>query len=135
MSEAVSPVAPEGMRTKVKGSMLGNLKDSIASTAAKSFLAGKIDRYGQVVDLRIRSKARMIYVEVLLVGEEKEICIDISKYRITGKAGEDAITIEEGQCSMEWLQLVVQDFLVGKPIPVPSVALIALGGSEGEISA
>lgn len=134
MTEAASPVAPEGMRTKVKGSMLGNLKDSIASSAAKKLLEGKIDRYGRIVDLRIRSKAKMIYVEVLLTGEEKEICIDISKYRITGKAGEHVLTVEEAQCSREWLQLLIQDFLVGKPIPVPSVALIALGGADGDAS-
>jgi hypothetical protein len=44
--------------------------------------------------------------------------------------GEHALVIESITTSREWLQLLLEDFLVGKPIPVPSVATMALGGPE-----
>lgn len=130
MSGETALVASAEKKTKVKRSMFGNLKDSLASSAAKSLLAGKIDRYGRLTDLRIHSRERRIYVEVLLSGEKEEISIEVTRYRISGKSGEHQITLEEVACSRQWLQLLLEDFLIGKPLPVPSVALIALGGAE-----
>lgn len=108
---------------------LGNLKDSLAATAARKLLEGKIERYGRILELRLRSKARMIYLEVMLTGEATPICIDISRYAIRhGSDGKPALVVEEVSASREWLQLVLRDFLVGQLIPVPTMALMALGG-------
>jgi len=111
--------------------MLGALKDSLASRAAKSMLAGRMERYGQLTDLRIRSKEKMLFVEVLLAGEAQEIRIEVSRYRITaGEGGKVALVIESISASREWLQLLLEDFVVGQPIPIPSVATMALGKPE-----
>jgi len=111
---------------------LGNLKDSLAATAAKKMLEGKIERYGRILELRLRSKARMIYLEVMLTGEASPVCIDIGRYSVRsgGPDGKYLLVVEEVSASREWLQLVLRDFLIGQPIPIPSVALIALGGVE-----
>ncbi|MDB6078796.1 MAG: hypothetical protein JWO82_2543 [Akkermansiaceae bacterium] len=117
--------------------MFGNLKDSLASTAAKKLLEGKIERYGRIVELRLRSKAKMIYLEVMLTGEASPVCVDIGKYRVTagGPDGKYLLIIEEVTASREWLQMALRDFLVGQPIPVPGMALIALGGVDGDAGA
>ena len=110
--------------------MFNTFKDSLASSAAKSLLAGRIERYGRLTELRIRSREKTIQVEILLVGEVEELKIEVERYRVTGVAGAHVVVIERLRASRQWVQLVLEDFVVGKPIPIPSVALIALGGAE-----
>lgn len=110
--------------------MLGALKDNLASLAAKSLLAGRMERYGQLTELRIRSKEKTLSLEVLLAGEAQEIRVDVGRYRIVGEDGKIALVIEVVTASREWLQLMLEDFVVGQPIPVPSIASMALGKPE-----
>ncbi len=110
--------------------MFGNLKDSLASKAAKSLLGARIERYGRLTDLRIRSREKTISADILLAGEAEEVRIEVSRYRVAGSGGDFTLVIESIQASREWLQLVLEDFLVGNPLPIPSLALVALGGPE-----
>lgn len=110
--------------------MFNGIKDSLASTAAKSLLASRFERYGRINDLRIHSREKTISAELLLEGEEMPVLIDIGKYRITGKSGDNALVVEEVTASRAWLQNLLQDLLIGKPMKVPSLALLALGKSE-----
>lgn len=109
--------------------MLGGIKDSLASSAAKALLAGRIERYARLLELRIRSRERTIGVVLLLAGEPEELRLEVTRYRVTGSAGEHALIIEGVASSREWLRLLLEDFVVGKPIPIPSIALMALGGA------
>ena len=110
--------------------MFSTLKDSLASSAAKSLLSGRIERYGRLIELRIRSREKTIRVEMLLSGETEDLKIEVERYRVTGMAGAHLLVIERIRASRQWVQLLLEDFVVGKPIPIPSVALVALGGSE-----
>lgn len=110
--------------------MFNGIKDSLSSTAAKSLLASRMERYGKLSDLRIRSREKTISAELLLEGEEIPVWIRVERYRITGKSGEHAIVVENVTASRAWLQNLLQDLLVEKPLPVPSVALLALGRPE-----
>jgi hypothetical protein len=111
--------------------MFANLKDSLAASAAKSLLSARLERYGRVTELKINSREKSLMVEVLLAGERDEIRVEVGRYRITGLAGSHSIVVESIQASRPWLQLALEDFMVGKPFPIPTVALVALGGSEG----
>jgi hypothetical protein len=112
------------------GNMFGGIKDSLASSAAKSLIASRIVRYGKLTELRIRSRERTIFAEVLLEGEEEPVRIEISRYRIVMKDGESLLLVEELRASRVWLDNLFQDLLVGRELPVPAVALIALGAAE-----
>jgi hypothetical protein len=108
--------------------MFGSIKDSLASGAAKALLAGRIERYGRLLDLRIRSRAKTLSAVIQLAGETEEVRIEVGRYQVTGESGNFVLVIEEVTASREWLQLLLEDFLVGKPLPVPGVAILALGG-------
>ena len=110
--------------------MFGGLKDSLTSSAAKSMLASRLERYGNVTELRIRSREKTIALEVLLEGEEIPVGIQVERYRITGKSGEHALIVEKVTASRAWLQNLLQDLLVDQPLPVPSTVLVALGKPE-----
>lgn len=110
--------------------MFNGLKDSLSSSAAKSLLASRIDRYGKLTELRIRSREKTVFVEIALEGEETPVGILIERYRVTGNGGEPAVVVEAVSATRPWLQNLLQDLLVGKPLPVPSVVLLALGKPE-----
>jgi len=107
--------------------MLTGIKDSLTSSAAKSMLASRLDRYGKLTDLRIRSREKTITAEILLEGEEQPLTIHVERYRITGKSGENELVVESVTASRAWLQNLLQDLLVDKAVPVPSIVLLALG--------
>ncbi len=110
--------------------MFGSIKDSLSSVAAKALLASRIDRYGKITDLHIRSREKSVTAEVVLEGEEIPITILIERYRIDGTSGTHTITVEKVTASRAWLQNLLDDLIVGKPLPLPSIALLALGGPE-----
>ncbi len=93
-------------------------------------LASRLDRYGKVTELRIRSREKSIALELLLEGEEIPVGILVERYRTTGKAGENALVVEKVSASRPWLQNLLEDLLVDKPVPVPSIVLLALGKPE-----
>jgi hypothetical protein len=109
--------------------MFGGIKDSLTSSAAKSFIAARITRYGNLTELRINSREKTILADVLLQGEAEPIRIEVSRYRIVIKDGEPLLMIEAVRASRAWLDNLLEDLLVGRELPVPSMALVALGGA------
>ena len=110
--------------------MFSGIKDSLASTAAKSMLASRIDRYARLTELTIRSREKTIHATVVLEGEEESISIAIENYRILAKNGENVLIVESVTATKVWLQNLLQDLLKGKELVVPPLALFALGKPE-----
>lgn len=110
--------------------MFSGLKDSLSSTAVKSLLASRLDRYGKLTDLRIRSREKIITAELMLEGEEIPVVIEVERYRMTGKNGDYALVVESVTASRPWLRNILEDLLIEKPLPVPAIVLLALGKPE-----
>ncbi|MES2438166.1 MAG: hypothetical protein V4584_03830 [Verrucomicrobiota bacterium] len=110
--------------------MFNGIKDTLTSAAAKSLLGSRIDRYGKLTELHISSREKTISAELVLEGEEVPVAIHISRYRLSGEPGKHALTVEEVTVSRPWLQNLMEDLLLGKPLPVPSILLLALGKPE-----
>lgn len=110
--------------------MFSGIKDSLASTAAKSLIASRIDRYARLTDLRIRSREKTISAELLLEGEEASVAITIGSYRVITTDGGYAAVVENVTASRPWLQNLLQDLLVEKPLAVPQLLLVVLGRPE-----
>ncbi|RYD34862.1 MAG: hypothetical protein EOP87_08395 [Verrucomicrobiaceae bacterium] len=110
--------------------MFGGLKDTLTSAAAKSLLASRIDRYGKLTDLHISSRDKTITAEVVLEGEAEPVAIHVSRYRVGGEPGNHTVTVEAVEVSRVWLRNLLEDVLVGKALPVPSILLVALGKGE-----
>lgn len=110
--------------------MFGGIKDSLTSVAAKSLLASRIERYGKLLDLHISSREKSLSAELLLEGEEVPVKIHVRRYKITAKDGENYLTVESVVASRPWLQNLLEDLLVDKPLPIPALALLALGKAD-----
>ena len=61
-----------------------------------------------------------IRLEVLLKGETEPIAITIDEYQLTNVAGAEFILINKASASREWINALLQDFAIGKTIPLPS---------------
>ncbi|GAA5117701.1 hypothetical protein GCM10023212_06950 [Luteolibacter yonseiensis] len=110
--------------------MFGGIKDSLTSVAAKSLLASRLERYGKLTEFHLSSRDRTISAEILLEGELEPVAIHIGRYRIKAEAEEYLLEVEEISVSRIWLQNLLEDLLVGKPLPVPAMLLLALGKPE-----
>ena len=110
--------------------MFTGIKDSLTSSAARSLLASRLDRYGKLTELGIKSRERTIHVEIVLEGEEEPVSIDVERYRVMREASANAVVVERVTASRAWLQNLLEDLLVEKPLPVPPVVLLALGKAE-----
>ncbi len=93
-------------------------------------LASRLDRYGKLTELQIRSRDKTINLELLLEGEEIPVGILVERYRTTGKTGEHTLVVEQVSATRPWLQNLLQDLLVEKPLSVPAIVLLALGKPE-----
>jgi hypothetical protein len=110
--------------------MFTGIKDSLTSAAAKSMIASRLDRYGELTDLRIRSREKSIAAELLLEGEETPVMIRIECYRIIATPEGHSIVVEGVTASRAWLRNLLEDLLLEKPLPVPSLLVLALGKPE-----
>lgn len=90
-------------------------------------LASRLDRYGKLTELNLRSREKTIHAELLLEGETEPVILRVERYRIIRQGSDFALVIESVTASRVWLENLLQDLLVDKPLPVPPVALLALG--------
>ncbi len=107
--------------------MFTGIKDSLTSSAARALIASRLARYGKLTELKISSKERTIGAEFLLEGEAEPVVIQVDRYRVTCKDGENAVVVEAVTASRVWLENLLQDLVVEKPLPVPPVLLLVLG--------
>jgi len=111
--------------------MFGGMKDYLASRATRRLVAGRIDRYGELLDLRIHSKERRIRVEVLPKGESEPVHVEITRYLIVDDGnGGLRMLIKEVTSSREWVHNLLVDYVIDMPIPLPKFAMAVLGGKE-----
>ena len=89
-----------------------------------------MERYGKLTEFHLSSREKTVSAEILLEGDEVPVSIRIGRYRITSESGEYFLTVEELSVSRVWLQNLLEDLLMGKPQPLPSIFLLALGKPE-----
>lgn len=99
---------------------LNSLKDRGISKAAKVFIQGKVERYGDMIELKIDSRKKRIELMLQLKGEDSPISVEVSEYLFMENEGTFYIQIGKLNSSKEWLNLLAEDFVVGKKIELPS---------------
>jgi hypothetical protein len=95
-------------------------KDSSVSFILEKALAPKLERYGRLVRLKVDSRAKTATVEVVPKGEPNSVTIWIEKYELTEKSTGTFIVVQRASASREWLGLLIEDFLIGRPWEVPA---------------
>jgi hypothetical protein len=82
----------------------------------------KLRSIGQMTELSIDTKKKLIRVRLELLGENEPIDVEILRYSLQQKGETTCITIEEVTSSREWLTLALREFVVGQDLPIPAKA-------------
>lgn len=96
------------------------VKDAGSSFIVERAIAHRLQPYGRMLNLSIDSKTKRIRLEILLKGESEPVTITIDEYRLITEAGADFISIQKASASREWMNALLQDFALGKTIPLPA---------------
>jgi hypothetical protein len=95
-------------------------RDAGTSFVVERAVAHRLQPYGRMLNLSIDSKTKRIRLEILLKGETEPLTVTIDEYQLTTAAGADFILIKKASASREWVDALLQDFAIGKTIPLPS---------------
>ncbi len=101
-------------------------KNMMISKGAQMYANKLIARYGVVNDLKIDPQRKTVEAICLLHGESAAITVRVERYSIVEKAGKKFVQVSKCQCSRPWAQALVEDFIVGKQVEVPSWAVDSL---------
>ncbi len=98
--------------------MVVGAKDAAVSMTVQAAANRNLD-FGRVRSLKLDSQARRIEVELDLHGESEVVHVVIEDYRL-GESPE-GLTITAGKIttSRQWLTVLAQRFVVGRPWPLP----------------
>ena len=92
------------------------------SLAARQFLNNHLEKYGTMLNFSVQPETKTIYAEILLKGESSPIKLTLSGYEIGGSAEKPVLRVAKTEASREWLEVVLREFVEGKPIDLPPKA-------------
>ena len=122
IGEARANVALLPARMSLFGNLLDKAKGPAVSLAAKTFLSSYLQKYGQMLNFSVQPDTKKIYAEILLKGEDSPIKIHLDGYELDGPAGKPTLRVAKVSASREWLEVVLREFVEGKPIELPPKA-------------
>ena len=109
-------------RMSLLGNLLDKAKGPAVSLAGKQFLSSYLQKYGKMLNFSVHPDTKKIYVEILLKGEETPIKLNLDGYEISGPAEKPTLRVAKASASREWLEVVLREFVEGKPIDLPPKA-------------
>ncbi len=71
-----------------------------------------------MLNLNIDPKSKSINIEVLLKGEDKPLEVSVNDYKLTSK-DKSFIKIGEVETSKPWLNIILDEFVVGGEVKLP----------------
>jgi len=87
---------------------------------------------GKLLDLKIDFKANTLRCNLKLNGEKEAIGISADGFELVSTGGKYFINVESAQVSREWLQTLVNQFVVGKQIEIKESVYNTLTGMFGK---
>ena len=81
----------------------------------KSLINSRIKEYGEVIDLKIDNKEKVISVKAQLNGEESPITVEVTEYELHN----NSIEIKKVSSDRAWINAVLSNFVAGKSFKLP----------------
>ena len=95
-------------------------KDATVGFAARIAINSKLRGIGEMTELSIDTKSKRLRLRLELVGEKEPVDIEITKYHLRTNDRGTQLTIEGATTSREWLNVALQEFVIGESFPVPA---------------
>jgi len=90
--------------------------------AIETALKVVMGKYGDIKSFKINTKDKTIDAQILLKGEEDISSVSIQGYSFTFTQEQCGVSFEALQTNKEWFNLLANDFLVGKMLPIKNEA-------------
>ncbi len=103
--------------------LLDKTKGPAVSLAGKQFLSSYLQKYGKMLNFSVQPDTKRIYAEILLKGEESPIKLTLDGYEIGGTTEKPTLRVAKVSASREWLEVVLKEYVEGKPIELPPKAV------------
>ncbi len=119
---AVWPPHPDlawRMFESLKG-IVSALKEGAVEAGAKAYLNEKIQAFGTITNLQLDPRRKTIACEISLKGEPLPVSVKVGAYEITCAGGTTYITLRQFEASREWIAAVLNQYVAGQPLQVPS---------------
>lgn len=104
------------------GDMFHAAKDALTSRTALHFINQQIERYGELVDLKINSRNKTLEVSCLLHGETQPIHVTVGDYVVESTPEGRFVRVTQFRCNRPWLQNLLTDLLQDRRFAVPGWA-------------
>ena len=94
-------------------------KDTSVSFLVEKMLQKKLERYGQLLEFKLDSRRCAAFLSLRLKGESAPVSVRIEEYQVLNAAGTGAVVVKRASASREWLTLLLEDVVLGKPFTIP----------------
>jgi hypothetical protein len=81
---------------------------------------------GHILELSLDTAERSAGMRIALRGEAEPVELIVKRYALDSDETRDALTLVDVTSSREWLAGTLQQFVVGRPFPIPHRAARAL---------
>ena len=105
------------LRRVVRGS-----KDAALAFGVRTYFNNRLRRIGEMTELSIDTKKRVLHVRMDLRGEASPIKIHVNKYDLKKSGTATTLTIVEVTASREWLAEALREFVTGRSFKLPASA-------------
>jgi len=95
-------------------------KDATIGVAARAAINSRLRGIGELTELTIDTKNKTILARLDLIGENEPVAIHVTEYRLHTDNPGPRVKIEGATASREWLNVVLQQFVIGKSFPIPA---------------
>jgi hypothetical protein len=102
--------------------MIRKIKDQALAWTATQYLSSRVEKYGQILALRIDSSIGEVRGEFLLRGETEPLYAVLSGYKVTEEGDQLCLTFASLVTSRDWLNQLLKDLLPENIIKLPSQA-------------
>jgi hypothetical protein len=106
--------------------MFNLAKNFMTGKAAQVYVNNLISRYAVLQDLKIDTQNKTVDLVCQLHGETEPVRVRIDRYVIQERGEQRFVEVLKCTCSRPWIQALVEDFVQGRPVEVPSWASAAL---------
>jgi hypothetical protein len=106
--------------------MFNLAKNFMTGKAAQVYVNNLIARYAVLQDLKIDTQNKTVDLLCQLHGETQPVRVRIDKYVIQERGEKRFVEVVKCTCSRPWIQALVEDFVQGRSVEVPSWASAAL---------
>jgi hypothetical protein len=104
----------------IKGKVARWILEYAPESIRKFVMNRVIGKYGKMVEIRFDPTQRYLHASVLLAGEEQPIEIKITDYDLKKMGDTTILTILQASSDREWIDLLIQNALIGKEIKLPA---------------